>query len=161
MKKVLVAEEMRFRQEWANEAETQTMETLPAFMNHLMNDYEHSYESIVYALAACALGAVYAAMNSAGPRGGISYFQSCCVMWSFIRSFIYNHNECSMRLLNYDEMLYPQCEDIFTSIQADTWQRVQEKAKEKLAEYSDADPEVRTHWQSIVDGYVPFGYHVG
>jgi hypothetical protein len=60
-------------------------------------------------------------------------------------------------------MLYPQYEDKFAKvIPKSTWDYLQEKAKEKLAdpnnEHMHAD--VRKHLESIRDGAVPFDFRI-
>ena len=68
-----------------------------------------------------------------------------------------------MRLIDYDQMLYPQYDYKFINreIDAYTWKKLQEKASNLLAEKDTfVHPDVRKHWQSICDGGVPFGYTV-
>ena len=65
-----------------------------------------------------------------------------------------------MRLVNYDDMLYPQYDHKFAKVlDHGMWAYLQKAAAEKLAQHHGA-PEVQAHWQSIVDGVVPFGYRV-
>ena len=66
-----------------------------------------------------------------------------------------------MKLLDFDNMLYPQYEDSFEkTISVETWENLQEQAKKNLASKDFATDGVRNHWQSIVDGKVPFGFIV-
>ena len=37
--KIVATEEMHLEKEWFEEAGKQTLETLPAFMDHVLNDY--------------------------------------------------------------------------------------------------------------------------
>lgn len=39
MSKIAITEEMHIEKEWLEQAKKQTLETLPDFMNHVMNDY--------------------------------------------------------------------------------------------------------------------------
>jgi hypothetical protein len=119
---------------WQEEARKQTLETLPAFLQKLATGYTHDYGTICHALAAAACGAAWA-MN-ASEQGHITGFQGGAVMWQFIRAWQYSGNECGLRILDYDNMLYPQYADKFTGqyIDADTWKRVQDLAKRKLAQ---------------------------
>ena len=41
-----------------------------------------------------------------------------------------------------------------------TWECLRETAKEKLKKRQDANEEVVEHWQSIVDGKIPFGFKI-
>ena len=55
---------------------------------------------------------------------------------------------------------YPQYENSFSkTISKYTWEKLQEEAKRKLEEGVGVD-KVQEHWQSIIDGVVPFGYEV-
>ena len=161
--KTPVTEDMHIEKEWFVEAKNQTVETLPKFINHLMNDYCHDYGTMVHAVSACGMAAIHAANNT--DSGGITGFQASCVMWNLIRQICKTNNECGLRLIDYDDMLYPQYEDRFEKIiSKGTFKCMQKCAKEKLDEEKSADvkfhahPAVIAHWQSIVDGKVPFGY---
>ena len=144
---------------WYEEAYNQTIETLPAFMDKILNE-EQDYDSIVEAMAACAIGAAWAADSH--PNGGISGFQASCVMWRFIQHWLRLERVSCLQLINYDDMLYPQYESKFKKhvISKKTFESLQNKAKDLLKENDDAAGVVRKHWQSIADGEVPFGYTV-
>lgn len=143
---------------WYAEAKNQTLETLPAFMERILNEPQ-SYSSIVEAIAACAVGAAWAADRS--DNGGLTGFQASGVMWRFIQSWMRLENSCGLRLINYDDMLYPQYEDAFTkkTINKEIWEAMQKKATELWLEGSGSE-RVRDHWHSIMEGNVPFGYKV-
>lgn len=145
-------------EKWYAEAREQTIETLPEFMERILNEPQ-SYNSIVEAIAACAIGAVWAANRS--DNGGITGLQSSGVMWRFIQSWMRLENSCGLSIINYDDMLYPQYEDAFTkkTINKEIWKAMQKKATELWLEGSGAE-EVRDHWRSIMEGNVPFGYKV-
>ena len=94
---------------------------------------------------------------------GITWFQAGFVMWDFIRFWNYESNECGMRLIDYDDMLYPQSIDKFEkTIDKRTFEALQKASKKRLkeAEKEPVHPKVAEHWQSIVDGNVPFGYTI-
>lgn len=143
---------------WYAEAKNQTLETLPEFMERILNEPQ-SYSSIVEAIAACAVGAAWAADRS--DNGGITGFQGSCVMWRFIQNWMRLEDSCGLRLINYDDMLYPQYEDAFTkkTINKEIWEAMQKKATELWLEGSGSE-RVRDHWHSIMQGNVPFGYKV-
>lgn len=83
-------------------------------------------------------------------------------MWDFILDWEYPCNECGLKLIDYDKMLYPQYEYRFRkTIDESTWNRLQETAKKHLEERDDyVSDNVKAHWESIVAGKVPFGYYV-
>lgn len=156
--KNIVTEEQHPEKEWFAEARKMTMEDLPAFMDKMMNGYIHDYGTACHAVSACAIAAAWAAAD----KEGITGFQAGFVMWDFILNWTKTHNECGLRLIDYDDMLYPQYEYKFNNqtISSDNWERIQAKAKENLEKNPDACPDVIQHWQSIVNGSVPFGYSV-
>lgn len=159
MKKI--TEEIHLEEEWFDDAKKQTLDTLPEFVRHIMNDYEHDYGTVCHAISACALAAAWAADKSDGAQGGITGFQAGFVMWDFIRKWMYTSNKCGLRIVDYDNMLYPQYEDDYDKvIPQRIWQDIQEEAWKRLQERDDAHPDVKEHWQSIVDGKVPFGFRV-
>lgn len=143
---------------WYAEAKNQTLETLPKFMERILNEPQ-SYSSIVEAIAACAVGAAWAADRS--DNGGITGFQGSGVMWRFIQSWMRLEDSCGLKLIDYNKMLYPQYEDEFTkkTINKEIWEAMQKKATELWHEGGGTE-RVRNHWRSIMEGNVPFGYTV-
>ena len=142
------------------EAMKQTPDTIGDFVKHAMCDYQHDYGSVCVAVAACAIAGVYAADNT--PQGGITGFQAGFVMWEFARQMVYSGNKCGLRMIDYDNMIYPQYADKFEkTITKETFELLQKTAKEKLEIDSEhAQPAVIEHWKSIASGNVPFGYTV-
>lgn len=145
-------------EKWYEEAKKQTLETLPAFMKKIL-DEPQDYNSIVEAIAACAVGAAWAGDHH--ENGGITGFQGSCVMWRFVQHWMHLQDSCGLRMIDYDKMLYPQYEYKFTekTINKETWNAMQKKAIELWLEGGGAE-RVRDHWRSIMEGNVPFGYTV-
>ena len=152
-------------EQWRKEAAEQTIETLPAWLKHLSEDYEHDYGTICHAIALAAYAAARAVDR--GPQGGITGFQAGAIMWEFMR--YWNHIEGPARLVQYKNMLYPQYEDQYNkTIGKKTWEWLQkeaqtnltEAAKDRLAGLIEPSTTVTEHWQSIIDGKVPFGYTI-
>ncbi len=153
-----ITEEMHVHDKWYKDASKQTPETIEAFLRKLAN-YQHDYGTICHAVAASAIAAAWA-MN-ATPQGGITGFQAGCVMWEIIKNWSYSNNKCGLKMVNYDDMLYPQYEEKFGKIiTKSTWKALQEQANKNLEEKNTAAEKVIKHWQSIADGNVPFGYEV-
>ena len=138
------------------EAKKQTPDTIGDFVKHAMCDYPNDYGSVCVAVAACALAGVYAADSL--PQGGITGFQAGFIMFEFARQICYPGNKCGLRMINYDDMLYPQYENKFRqTISKETFESLQKTADEKLkADW--AHPIVEEHWKSIVSGNAPFWY---
>lgn len=157
MDKKVINEEMKLHEEWFKEARGQTLETLPSFIEKLATQYNHDYGTICHAIVAAAIGTAWAMDSS--ECGGITGSQAGFIMWGFIRQWNYNSNKLGLKLINYDNLLYPQYEDNFKNkISVEHWERVREVAKEELKEKTNAHPTVITHWQSIVNGKLPFDF---
>lgn len=153
-----ITEEDHLEKEWFEQARNMTMDKLPEFINHILNDYHHDYGTACHAVAACAIAAAWAADNKVGLTG----FQAGFVMWDFIRQWEFTSNKCGLKIVNYDNMLYPQYEEKFDKVIPDyVWEKLQEQAKKEL-EGIDAyvSDYVVDHWRSIANGVVPFGYTV-
>jgi len=153
--RIPIREEDRVHDEWYQQAEDMTVEELPEFIRKLTEDYSHDYGTICHAIAAAAVGAAWAVENS--PQGGITGFQGGAVMWEFIRCWKDSGTHVPYRLVNYEDLLYPQYENKFTSITPDIWNKVRSKADELLASNGQAASRVKQHWTSISEGNIPFG----
>lgn len=148
-----ITEEMKIHEIWYKETKNYDLETLPEFLNHLMNDYNHDYGTICHALAAGAIATCWA-MNK---KAGITGFQAGAIMWQFIKEWM--RYDSPLKLINYENMLYPQYESYYRQeISKDTFDWLQKEAKKALEENPDATERVKKHWESIVNGKVPFGY---
>lgn len=159
LNKETVAEAMHPEKEWFAEAAKMTMDELPDFMNRLTHGYNHDYGTAVHAVSACALAAAWAACRE--DDIGLTGFQAGFVMWDFIRNWTKTGNKCGLRLLDYDDMLYPQCEEkMDKSISKANWEALQKEAEKNLEIVKDAHPKVIEHWKNITEGSVPFGYKV-
>lgn len=154
-----ITEEMNLHKDWHDEASKQTLETLANFLNKLANDYEHDYGTICHAIAASAIAAAKA-MNKSS-QGGITGFQAGCVMWEFIRQWM--HIDGPARLIEYEDMLYPQYREKFEKIiSRETADLLIDKAKELLNKNKKEDVNINIwgHWITIAAGIIPFGYSI-
>lgn len=149
--------ESKAREEWMSEAKKQTLETPPAFLKKLTEDYEHDYGTICHAIAAAGIGAAWAVERT--PQGGITGFQAGAIMWEMIEGWGV-FGEGPKRMTTFNDMLYPQYSRKFRSITPDTWAWLQNKAKENLKDPENVSPNVLAHWESVAAGEVPFGYRV-
>lgn len=141
-------------------AKKQTPETIGEFINKAMSIEDINYSTVVDCVAASAIAGAEAANNH--KNGGITGFQAGYVMWQFVRNYLCEYNRCGLKLVDFDDMLYPQYKKRFEKvITKDVWENLQKEAKLRLAECGDnMSREVRFHLQSIVHGVVPFGYTV-
>lgn len=132
-----------------------TFEELTDFLKDVEDNYGNGYGDAPRAIAQAALAVAW---HLAGVYG-ITSFQAGFVMWDFIRDWNYSSNKCGMKIVDYDNMLYPQYDHNFEkTISTDTWYALQEEAKKNLVETDYAHPNVKAHWESIVEGKIPFGY---
>jgi hypothetical protein len=153
--------ESAVREELTNAMKDVTLETLPKFIDQALTR-PHDYGTICVAIGAIAAAAAKAADRS--PGGGITGFQAGAVFWEFQKQWgVFGHGEKPLRMLQYNNMLYPQYAHDFKSISSETWEWLQKRATELLNEKrgpiapTDA---VVTHWRSIKAGIVPFGFTV-
>lgn len=167
MDKIEITEENRIAlcEEWAKEAKEVSPETLQSFINHVMNDYKHTYDSIVRAISVCS----YATACSCNKmeQGGITGWQASNVMWEFIRLWSKPNNKCGLRLIDMDDMLYPQYEDRFDkTLSKFNYESLVKEAKARIKEDDEstnsmkAHWKVRRHWEFIANGGIPFGYRL-
>ena len=133
------------------------VESVDAFIEKMSTEYVHDYGTVCHAMAAVAIQAMK--KYNRGPQGGITGFQAGAVMWSFIQHWM--HLDGPMRLVQYEDMLYPANACLFEKVlNQSTFNTLVEIANKKLAANPDAHPKMIAHWQSIIDGSVPFGYSV-
>lgn len=156
-----ITEESGVHLAWYEEARKITVDTLPAFLEKLTTTYEHDYGTICHAVAASAIAGATAINKS--PCGGITGFQASAVMWEFISHWLHKEGQ-PLRLLDYGDMLFPQYREKFCTISGDTWEWLQKEAAQRqegaIETKASVHPEVKAHWQSIINGHVPFGFIV-
>ena len=137
--------------------EIKSFDDLVSFLQNVKDNYNTGYGTAPRAIAQAALAAAWYLSSNFGITG----FQASFTMWDFIRDWLYSDNECEMKIVNYDDMLYPQYAYKFEKmISKDVFDDLQRVAKKKLEEPEYAHPAVVEHWKSIVNGNVPFGYVV-
>lgn len=157
--KIKITEEENIHNEWYLQAKDQTLESLQVFINHIINDYEHDYGTICHAMSACSIATMWAINKT--DQGGITGFQAGAIMWEFIKHWNYTDNKTGMKMVNYDDMLYPQYDYKFQkTITESIWKSIQDVANNRLKENKTAHPKVIAHWKSIVNGKIPFGYKI-
>ena len=147
---------------WEKKSREVTVDTLPDFLKELTKKYTHDYGTICHAIAIASVAAAWA-MNKS-PQGGITGFQAGAVMWEFIKGWNHASNKTGLKLVDYDNFLYPQYSDQFQkTISAPVWQNIQREAAKNIDDVNANNfiaNSVYQHWQKIVDGVVPFGYKV-
>ena len=137
--------------------EIKTFDDLVAFLKE-SREYSFDYGGAPRAIAQAALATAW---WFAGDFG-ITNFQAGFVMWDFIIDWMYRNNECGLRIVDHDDMPYPQYDYKFEkTISPKTWSNIQRQAEKNLRDNAEhTHPAVIAHWKSIVNGVVPFGYSV-
>lgn len=158
MNKEAITEEMHLEKEWFEQAhKIHTSNELIAFIEKLMTSYVHDYGTACHAIGACALACAWYGAHVEGITG----FQASFVMWDFIRNWMFESNKCGLKLVDYDNFLYPQYSYKYDKVlDKNTWEAIQKEAIRLFKENDDACCAVRQHWKNIADGIVPFGYRV-
>ena len=132
-----------------------SLDDLMDYIQDIRDNYNIGCGTAPRAIAQAALATSYYLADVFG----ITWFQAGCVMWDFIEDWFFRGNKCGLKIVNYDDMLYPQYNRKFQkTISKDTFEALQKEAENNLKEGGYAHPNVIKHWKSIVDGNVPFGY---
>lgn len=147
---------------WFKDATKVTPNTIGSFVKSLLVNYEHDYGTICHAVAAAAIAASWA-INSDKGSGGITGFQAGEIMWIYIKRWLYK--EGPLQLVDFEQMLYPQYEHTFNkTIDSSIADWLKKSAEDKLKSDNDkkckARPEVRSHWERMARGWIPFGYTI-
>ncbi len=155
-----ITEEMGLQEKWMARAQEMTLTDLPEFIRELIEDYNHDYGTICHAIAAAGVAACWAVERT--PQGGITGFQAGVITWELLRGWNKSMmGDIGTRIQKMDDLLFPQYVDNFTSIDADTWGKLQSAAKENLAKENDfVSANVLSHWRSIAAGNLPRGISV-
>ena len=157
--RIPITEESGVHKAWKEEAEqVDSISGLTVFVNHLMEDYEHDYGTICHAIVA-AMTATYKLINSS-PQGGITGFQASCIGWEMVSLFM-GKTEGGRRMLNNNDLLFPQNADKFRTISTETAAWIKEEARLRIRSADKlVHPDVLAHWKRIAEGEIPFGLSV-
>lgn len=148
--------EARFRAKYEPRIKDVTVEGLPAFIAEMLAD-EIDYGTICMAVAFAGAAAAWAVERS--PQGGVTGFQAGFIGWELLRQWgSPTLGKTGTRIVNFDDLLYPQYAYKFHTLSKETWEKVQAEAARLVAEPHDyAHPDVVAHWRSVADGGIPFG----
>lgn len=148
-----VQDELRARRK-----EIKDLDDLFELIEDVKDNYNTGYGVAPRAIAQVAVATASYLLSEMGCTG----FQASCCMWDFIRDLIYINNKTGFKIINYDDLLYPQYEYKFldSTISKKQWETLQQEAQKALNERDLVCFEVYAHWQNIVDGRVPFGFSV-
>jgi hypothetical protein len=119
--------------EWEKKSREVTIDTLPSFLKELSEKYSHDYGTICHAVATAAIAAARAMDKS--DQGGITGFQAGAIMWEFVRSWNYSGNKTGLKMVDYDNFLFPQYSDEFEkTLSPSVWGNLQKEAAKNIEE---------------------------
>lgn len=137
--------------------EIKDLDDLIKFLKYVKENCNYDYGVAPRSIAQAALATAWYLSKEFGITG----FQAVFVMFDFIRDWNFSNNKCGLKIIDYDDMLYPQYYDKFEkTISRETFEELQKEAEENLKNTEYAHPNVVAHWQSIVEDKVPFGYKI-
>lgn len=139
-----------------------TFDELVAFLSKVKNEYNYGYGEAPRAIAQAALATAWYLSSEFGITG----FQAGAIMWDFIVDWRFTSNKCGLRIVDFDELLYPQYRYKFehTNIPVDVWNKVQEEAKRLVADvdmnsnnehYVMPCESVYKYWKQLAAGKIP------
>jgi hypothetical protein len=121
------------KKEWLSRAKDMTIEKLPEFLRELTEDYSHDYGTICHAVSIAAQAAAWSVNHS--KQGGITGFQAGAIMWEFIREWMYSSNKTGLKIIDYDEFLFPQYQyEYEKTISSSTWKAIQQLAIDNMVD---------------------------
>ena len=91
-----------------------TKKDLNALLKEVVDSKDLDYGKIVYAISACMKATCNYVNRSR--VGGITGFQAGIIGWEMIRKYLIADNKLGMKILDFDNLLYPQYEDEFDKI---------------------------------------------
>lgn len=137
--------------------EIKTFEELTEFLKYVKDNCNYGYGGAPRAIAQASLAVAWYLAGEFGITG----FQAGCVMWDFICDWTYSNNKCGLKIVNYDDMLYPQYRYKYEkTIPSHVWESLKKEVTERLKDCEYCHPDVIAHWKSIANGNVPFEYIV-
>jgi hypothetical protein len=142
--------------EWYEVARKQTLETLPGFLNHVLNDYSHDQQTVIHAMVAGCMGTI-SAMN-AHPEGDISPAQAQNLLGLFIRKWA--KIEGPAKIMSWAGFLHPGNESQVVEVPRGIAEWLSQTAQKAIADGKYQDEAHKAHLEKIAAGEMPWGYRV-
>ena len=153
-KSITEATDKQVIEQWFNDAKGKDgVKSLDEFYRHLTQDYQHDYGTCCHAIIAMAV----AAIEKMSREFGITGFQHSCVMWGIISREFHDHNKLGLRLLDYDNLLYPQFQDEFrqSEISEEQAEKIRKQAQANIDEGGMVAHAVEEWWKKLASGWLP------
>lgn len=128
-------------------------------LNCLLDEIRASnfdYGGIVIACMAGMIGAFHVVNRS--DAGGITGFQAGYIMWECIRRFGMFGDDAILRIVDYRDLMFPQCDYNFTTIPSSSRDKL--VAAAKSYDTKNCHPDVANRIKSIAEGNLPCGLEV-
>lgn len=137
---------------WADAKRCTSIDDAASLAHRLVNDYRHDYGTICHAVAAASY-AMAKAMN-ASPVGHITGYQADAVQWLLLSHWNV-WDDAPRRIVEYQNLLYPQYDYVFTTLPRSTADWLIDRAKTNLATVTYVHPNVIARWRDIAEGTFP------
>ena len=97
-----------------------TKKDLDELLSEVIESKDLCYGKIVYAICGCMKATMNYINNS--EIGGITGFQAGFIGWEMIKEYTVVSSNTALKLINYDDMLFPQKKELFDKvIEKDIW----------------------------------------
>jgi len=150
--KKYITEKDGVQNEWYDSARTQTLETLPAFLDHILNDYSHDQQTIVHAITAGSMGTISAMNNH--PEGDLGQSQTSALLGMFIRKWA--RIEGPAKIMSWAGLLHPANEEQVMTVPKEVVGWLKDLADKALAEGKYQDENHRAHLAKLASGEMPW-----
>lgn len=151
--------EKKFKVEIDEEArKVRTKKDLKKLLKRLTKE-KLDYGTAVWAVCA----GMKATFNFLNEGINLTGFQVGFVAWDMLFEYMLHGNKTGARVVDYDNLLYPQNGYKFEKvISRETFEAVQKEAVRLLKEVpaERVNPKVKEHWEKIVNGELPFGFEL-
>ena len=141
---------------WFKEAQRCKLEdgSLQKFLDHLKNDYEFDYGTSARATAAAA----FATANAFASYIGLTGFLWSCAAMDILGRMQFPDNKLGYRVVNYDDLLYPQYQHRFTEIKISQKgaETLKQEAQKLIDEGGPVHPDVLAWWKGLAEGKLPY-----
>lgn len=136
---------------WEEVKGFRSIDEAAAFAHRIMNNYHHDYGTICHAVAAVGV----AMSNAVGFPAGVTGFQAGAIGW-MLHSKWQQWGDEPRSIVDYSNLLYPQYDDKFATINQYTHEWLMKRAETLIAEKNEhAHPDVTKRWKQIASGWLP------
>ena len=80
-----------------------SFDDLVNYLEYIKNNCNYDYDVASRSIAQASLAVAWYLAKEFGITG----FQASFVMWDFIKGWSYKDNKCGLKIIDYDNMLYP------------------------------------------------------